>query len=73
MTGVFVYAQSNGEATRALSDEFIGEYPGAPWSDISALRMLLAHHYHRIDPNQVWAIARVPVPDLVITLRSKSS
>ena len=62
-----------GEATRALSDEFIGEYPGVPWSDISALRILLAHHYHRIDPNQVWAIARVSVPDLVITLRSKSS
>ncbi|WP_366525197.1 HepT-like ribonuclease domain-containing protein [Ferrimicrobium sp.] len=40
---------------------------------MSALRILLAHHYHRIDPNQVWAIARVPVPDLVITLRSKSS
>ncbi len=31
MTGVFVYAQSNGEATRALSDEFIGEYPGVPY------------------------------------------
>ena len=30
-----------GEATRALSDEFIGEYPGVPWSDISALRISL--------------------------------
>jgi len=62
-----------GEATRALSDEFIAEYPGVPWSDISALRILLAHHYQRIDPNQVWAIARVSVPNLVIALQNKGS
>lgn len=33
-------------------------------SDIVGLRTLLAHHYHRVDPDQVWVIASVEVPRL---------
>ena len=28
-------------------------------------RALLAHHYHRVDPDQVWTIATRDVPALV--------
>jgi uncharacterized protein with HEPN domain len=34
------------------------------WRDVGALRILLAHHYHRVDVDQVWQIAAVAVPDL---------
>ncbi len=57
-----------GEASTALSDEFKDARPDVPWRDVSALRILLAHHYHRVDLDQVWQIAAVSVPDLVASL-----
>lgn len=53
-----------GEASNQLSDEFRSAHPVVPWSDIVALRVLLAHHYHRVDVEQVWTIATTSVPDL---------
>ena len=41
-----------GESANALSHEFRAQYPRVPWSDIIGLRVVLAHHYHRVDPNQ---------------------
>ncbi len=40
-----------GEAARALSDEVRAEHPEVPWQDVIGLRVVLAHHYHRVDPN----------------------
>jgi uncharacterized protein with HEPN domain len=57
-----------GEAARALSDECCARFAEVPWSDIVGLRTVLAHHYHRVDPNQVWTIAAVEVPRLVAQL-----
>ena len=54
-----------GEAARALSDEGRSHYPGVPWQDVVGLHTVLAHHYHRVDPNQVWTIATTEVPRLV--------
>lgn len=59
-----------GEASNTLSDTFQEEHPEVAWRDITALRILLAHHYHRIDPDQEWQIATVSVPDLVDHLRA---
>lgn len=59
-----------GEASNTLSDGYRQEHPEVAWRDITALRILLAHHYHRIDPDQVWQIATVSVPDLVAHLRT---
>lgn len=58
-----------GEAARALSEERRARYPDVPWQDVVGLRTVLAHHYHRIDPNQVWNIATVEVPRLMQQLR----
>ena len=59
-----------GEASTALSGDFKDAHPGVQWHDISALRILLAHHYHRVDPDQVWQIAATSVPELARRLRS---
>lgn len=59
-----------GESANALTDEFRTQYPGVPWRDIIGLRIVLAHHYHRVDPNQVWVIAADEVPRLAEQLRS---
>jgi uncharacterized protein with HEPN domain len=58
-----------GESARAMSDEARARYPEIPWSDVIGLRTVLAHHYHRVDPDQVWTIATKAVPALVAQLR----
>jgi uncharacterized protein with HEPN domain len=58
-----------GEAANSLSEDFRTQHPGTPWRDIIGLRIVLAHHYHRVDPAQVWAIAATEVPRLVQDVR----
>jgi uncharacterized protein with HEPN domain len=38
-------------------------------SDIVGLRVVLAHHYHRIDPELVWRVASVELPRLLAALQ----
>jgi uncharacterized protein with HEPN domain len=54
-----------GEAANTLSEEYRAQHPDIPWRDIIGLRIVLAHHYHRVDPGQVWVIATTEVPRLV--------
>ena len=53
-----------GEAASALSDELTERIPDVAWRDVRRLRVVLAHHYHRVDPDQVWEIASVEAPVL---------
>jgi uncharacterized protein with HEPN domain len=53
-----------GEAANALGAETRARYPDADWRRITRLRILLAHHYHRVDPDQVWTIAVEEIPRL---------
>jgi uncharacterized protein with HEPN domain len=50
-----------GEATRE-------RHPGIDWRRITRFRILLAHHYHRVDPDQVWTIAADDIPALAKAL-----
>lgn len=54
-----------GESARAMSSEARAALPAVPWADVIGLRVVLAHHYHRVDPGQVWMIASTDVPRLV--------
>jgi uncharacterized protein with HEPN domain len=59
-----------GESANSLSEDYRARYPGIAWRDIIGLRVVLAHHYHRVDPNQVWVIAAVEVERLAGQLRT---
>jgi len=39
---------------------------------MTRLRILLAHRYHRVDPEQVWTIVVEEVPSLRRTLQAES-
>jgi uncharacterized protein with HEPN domain len=54
-----------GEASNALSDDFKARCPTVSWRHIINLRHLLAHHYHRVDIDQLWTIASVNIPQLL--------
>lgn len=62
-----------GEASNAMSAESRDLYPSVEWADITRLRIVLAHHYHRVDPDQVWSIASSDVPSLASALRASGS
>lgn len=62
-----------GEATNLLSNDVTAQHPRVPWRDIARLRIVLAHHYHRVDPEQVWVIATVHVPALVSALKQDTA
>jgi uncharacterized protein with HEPN domain len=53
-----------GEAANVTSEATRDQYPDVDWRQISRLRIVLAHHYHRVDPDQVWTIAVDEVPTL---------
>jgi len=57
-----------GEAANSMTEEERAAYPDVPWRDITRLRIVLAHHYQRVDPQQVWAIAFGEIPRLAGSL-----
>ncbi len=59
-----------GEAASNVTPEAMAAYPDVDWRSISRLRIVLAHHYHRTDPELIWSYAIVQAPLLAAALRS---
>lgn len=53
-----------GEAATACSTEFREALPQVDWAGLSGLRIVLAHHYHRTQPDLIWQFATVEAPEL---------
>ena len=51
-----------GEAATRLSDETKAQFPDVEWNELAAVRVLLAHAYHRIDRDLLWGIAERDLP-----------
>jgi uncharacterized protein with HEPN domain len=58
-----------GEAAKSVSPELRGAHPDVPWSDMAKIRDRLSHHYHRIDPAQLWTVAEDDAPVAAERLR----
>lgn len=57
-----------GEAATNCSPEFKAHYPGIDWEGIAGLRVVLAHHYHRTQPDLIWRFVSVEAPQLLAAL-----
>jgi uncharacterized protein with HEPN domain len=53
-----------GELTTHLSNEFKQTYTQIPWSQIKALRNVVAHHYGKIDDESLWETITYDIPKL---------
>jgi uncharacterized protein with HEPN domain len=53
-----------GEAATECSASFRANYPEVDWTGIAGLRIVLAHHYHRTQPDLIWTFAEVEAPKL---------
>jgi uncharacterized protein with HEPN domain len=52
------------EAVRALPPELTARYPQIEWAKIAAIGNVLRHEYERVDPQTMWEIATVRLPEL---------
>ena len=43
-----------GEAASNVSESAVAAHPDVDWRSIARLRIVLAHHYHRPDPDRIW-------------------
>lgn len=59
-----------GEASKTVSRKFAATHDEIPWSDMAKVRDRLSHHYHRVDPGQLWTMASVDVPAVAQSLRA---
>jgi uncharacterized protein with HEPN domain len=57
-----------GEAAKVLGDETRVAIPGVPWTEVIRLRDRLSHHYHRVEPDQLWVTADVDVPQMATAI-----
>ncbi len=54
-----------GEAAKALSPSFREAHPEVAWREISGLRDILVHAYHRVSLREIWRIAESDLPGLL--------
>ena len=52
------------EAVRALPPALTARHPEIEWAKISAIGNILRHEYERVDPQTMWEIATVKLPEL---------
>lgn len=53
------------EAASTLSDEFKKKHKNIDWNDIKGFRNIIIHDYWSLDPNVMWNILLVHIPELV--------
>ena len=57
-----------GEAATRVSDETKASFPAVAWKELSAVRVVLAHAYHRVDLDLLWGIAADDLPQVAAEL-----
>lgn len=57
-----------GEAANAVPDEVLATME-ADWAGLRRMRILLAHAYHRVDPDQLWVAATKDLPAVAKAIR----
>jgi uncharacterized protein with HEPN domain len=58
-----------GEAASNVSEPEMNVRPDVDWRSLARLRIVLAHHYHRTDPDLIWSYATEEAPALAAALR----
>lgn len=53
-----------GELTGSLTYDFKNAYDGMPWTQIKALRNIIAHSYGKIDVESLWETITGDIPEL---------
>jgi uncharacterized protein with HEPN domain len=57
-----------GELTKQLPDDFKSAHSDIPWRQISGMRDVVVHGYHRIDKEKAWNTINSSIPKLLTFL-----
>ena len=57
------------EAVRALPPDLTARYPEIEWAKIAGIGNVLRHEYERVDPQTMWEIATVRLPEMEKVIR----
>jgi uncharacterized protein with HEPN domain len=60
-----------GEAAKQLPQDFRDEHPTVPWREMTGMRDLLIHAYHRVDLDLVWSTVETSLPPLLDWLEER--
>lgn len=61
-----------GEAASHLPEDVTSQHPEIPWRGVVAMRLLLDHEYHKVDPTTVWRTVREDLPPVAVALRAEA-
>ena len=53
-----------GELSNHLSEDFKRQYRQIPWNEMRGIRNLMAHQYHSVDFDIIWATSQDDIPAL---------
>ncbi|PSF28550.1 hypothetical protein C7H19_24585 [Aphanothece hegewaldii CCALA 016] len=69
-TWILHHLQIIGEASRAMSGEFVTNHSEIEWLDIADFRNILVHEYFQVDLDIVWTIVERELPKLKSKIES---
>lgn len=58
-----------GEASQRLPQTYRRTYNVVPWKKIIGMRNIVVHDYDEINLKEVWSVAKIDLPDLVVSIQ----
>ena len=66
---IIYYIQVIGEAANQLSTSVRQSHNEIPWSNVTAMRNVLVHHYFGLDLDEIWDTVCIDLPSLKIKIQ----
>ena len=73
LSGVCMQLIFIGESVKVIDakdNTYLSQYPNIPWTAIMGLRDIIAHEYHRVDEEEIYAVVVNDLPTLLDQVRS---
>ena len=73
LSGVCMQLIFIGESVKVIDAKdctYLSQYPDIPWTAIMGLRDIIAHEYHRVDEEEIYAVVVNDLPTLLEQVRS---
>ena len=72
LSGVCMQLIFIGESVKVIDakdNTYLSKYPDIPWTAIMGLRDIIAHEYHRVDEEEIYAVVVNDLPALLEQVR----
>ena len=73
LSGVCMQLIFIGESVKVIDakdNTYLSKYPDIPWTAIMGLRDIIAHEYHRVDEEEIYAVVANDLPTLLEQVRT---